>query len=72
MGALQSMLVNHNEMMNSVKPAEKMLLQKDLDKLLVAMRPGFTTLNWTSLSIEDFVMTCNRAIHEVTTAVTAA
>ena len=65
------MLVNYNEMMSSVKPAEKMLLQKDLDKLLVAMRPGFTTLNWNSLSIEDFVMTCNRAIHEVTTAVTA-
>lgn len=70
-GALKSMLVNYNQMMSSVKPAEKMLLQKDLDKLQVAMRPGFTTLNWNSLSIEDFVVTCNRAIHEVTTAVTA-
>jgi len=70
-GALKSMLVNYNDMMGSVKPAEKMLLQKDLDKLQISMQPGFKTLNWNSLSIEDFVVTCNRAIHEVTTAVTA-
>jgi len=70
-GGLHSMLVNYKDMLESVKPAERMLLQQDLEALQKVMRPGFTTLNWNSLSIEDFVMTCNRAIHEVTTAVTS-
>jgi len=70
-GGLNSMLLNYQEMLSSIKPAEKMLLRPDLDKLLLVMKPGFTTLNWNSLSIEDFVHTCNRAIHQVTTAVTS-
>jgi len=70
-GALTAMVANYKAVIEGIKPAERMLLKKDLDDLYTAIEPGFGTYNWNSLSIQDFVIVCNRAIHELSNAVTA-
>jgi hypothetical protein len=40
---------------------ERVLLARQLQRLETALGPGFDPLNWTSLGVNDFVFSCNKA-----------
>lgn len=54
------MLERHAAASASVRSAERALLSEQLAALEAALKPGLTRLNWTSLTIPEFVAAVNK------------
>ncbi|KAL8448543.1 hypothetical protein Emed_003723 [Eimeria media] len=59
---LESLVEKLNSTLSSTLPAHKSLLSRQIAELHRAALPGLTTLNWTSLGLEDFVASCLKAM----------
>ncbi|KAL8431249.1 hypothetical protein ACSSS7_005397 [Eimeria intestinalis] len=59
---LESLVEKLNSTLSSTLPAHKSLLSRQIAELHRAALPGVTTLNWTSLGLEDFVASCLKAL----------
>jgi dynein heavy chain len=57
------MLRHYYEATDQLSRVEQSLLSRKLAELGNALQPGFTTLNWNSLGIPEFVTACNKAIN---------
>ena len=62
------MVKSCNVVILSLSPIEKCVLKKQLNELFGVLRPGLTTLNWTSLRISIFIESSNRAIEKFSLA----
>ncbi|KAG5468437.1 hypothetical protein LSCM1_02417 [Leishmania martiniquensis] len=60
--ALNGMLVSFNYELGSLAGPERAILAAEVQELKQALEPGFRDINWASLSIPDFVSSCERAI----------
>ena len=60
--ALNAMLVSFNCELGALAGPELAILSADVRELKQALEPGFHDINWTSLSIPEFVSNCERAI----------
>lgn len=67
---LKIMLDNFNSSVKSLEPAEYRILKPEIEKLMRALQPGFTVLNWNSLGIDDFIKRCNKQIDNFQSIVT--
>ena len=61
---LSSMLTAYAGAVSSLTFVETALLRKQLGALQVALKPGFTPLNWNSQRIPSFIESCNKAVGE--------
>ena len=61
---IKDMLENYNAAIDALTPAERTLLQANVDDLQGCLRPGFVTLNWNSLGITDFIDSCGKGIND--------
>ena len=59
---LKGMLQRYETVYSSLLPVERYLLKQQLEKLQIAIKPGFDRLNWNSLHILTFINDCNKAI----------
>ncbi|KAL8274185.1 hypothetical protein Esti_001870 [Eimeria stiedai] len=59
---LESLVEKLNCTISNTLPAYKNLLSRQIAELHRAALPGLTTLNWTSLGLEDFVASCLKAL----------
>ena len=62
--ALKAMLAAHAQISESLSSVEVQLLQPRIAELRTCLDKGFTLLNWNSLSIPEFTMSCTRAINK--------
>lgn len=60
--ALKGMLLSYNYELGILEGSERIILAKNIRELKSALEPGFNDINWTSLSIPDFVSNCDKAI----------
>ncbi|KAG5468030.1 hypothetical protein LSCM4_01117 [Leishmania orientalis] len=60
--ALNGMLVSFNYELGALAGPERAILAAEVQELKQALEPGFRDINWASLSIPDFVSSCERAI----------
>ncbi|KAK7195889.1 dynein heavy chain [Novymonas esmeraldas] len=60
--ALNAMLVSFNYELGALAGPERAILAAEVQELKQALEPGFRDINWTSLSIPDFVHSCEKAI----------
>ncbi|CBZ30501.1 putative dynein heavy chain [Leishmania mexicana MHOM/GT/2001/U1103] len=60
--ALNGMLVSFNYELGALAGPERAILAAEVHELKQALEPGFLDINWTSLSIPDFVSNCEKAI----------
>ncbi|CAM38695.1 putative dynein heavy chain [Leishmania braziliensis MHOM/BR/75/M2904] len=60
--ALNAMLVSFNYELRVLAGPERAILAAEVRELKQALEPGFRDINWTSLSIPDFVTGCEKAI----------
>ena len=60
--SLDAMLVAYRGVVGSLAPVEAELLQEQIREMRSALAKGFTLLNWSSLSIPEFVDSCGKAI----------
>ena len=58
---LEGMLQRYETVYSSLLPVERYLLKQQLEKLQIAIKPGFDRLNWNSLHILTFINECNKA-----------
>ena len=59
---LKGMLQRYETVYSSLLPVERYLLKQQLEKLQIAIKPGFDRLNWNSLHLLTFINDCNKAI----------
>ncbi|GMI47335.1 hypothetical protein TrCOL_g3071 [Triparma columacea] len=59
---LNLMLRNCNQVIKSLSPLEKELLEFKLDDMLKTLKTGFTPLNWNSQRIPHFIDNCNKEV----------
>ena len=62
--ALSDMLKRYQGIVNELTDIEKGLLSLKVNELKRTLQPGFTTLNWMSLGISEFVLSCDARINE--------
>ena len=62
--ALKAMLAAHAQISESLSSVEVQLLQPRIAELRTCLDKGFTLLNWNSLSIPEFTMSCTKAINK--------
>ncbi|KAG5494118.1 hypothetical protein JKF63_01953 [Porcisia hertigi] len=60
--SLRAMLVSFNFELGALAGPERSILAAEVQELKQALEPGLHDINWTSLSIPDFVSTCEKAI----------
>lgn len=60
--SLKAMLFYFNYEIGVLEGSERLILARNIRELKAAIEPGFTDINWTSLSIPDFVSNCDKAI----------
>ncbi|TPP46731.1 Dynein heavy chain and region D6 of dynein motor family protein [Leishmania donovani] len=60
--ALNAMLVSFNYELGALAGPERAILAAEVHELKQALEPGLLDINWTSLSIPDFVSNCEKAI----------
>jgi dynein heavy chain len=61
--SLNAMLHDYHGVRAEVREHERVLLEDHLSQLYQAIKPGFSPLNWNSLSIDEFVHDCTKAIN---------
>jgi chemotaxis protein CheY-P-specific phosphatase CheC len=59
---LNQLLRGYNSALSYLKPVEKKLLEKQIDKLNKWMDKGAANHNWFSLSINEYIKECQQAI----------
>ena len=59
---IKDMLVQYHAALGVLSTAERSLLTQHIENLKAVTKPGFETLNWNSLGIEDFIQTCRNGI----------
>lgn len=59
---LNQLLRGYNLALSNLKPVEKRLLEKQIDKLNKWMDKGVKIHNWFSLSINEYIKECQQAI----------
>ena len=55
----------YNEILSTLLPVEKPLLQDRIDKINKSLQPGVDTLRWNSQGIDAFIQTCMAIVKEV-------
>jgi dynein heavy chain len=66
--SLTGMLEVYHATLSSLTPVEANLLQVHLVRLRIALRPGFSPLNWNSLHIASFTASVHTALTELASA----
>jgi dynein heavy chain len=61
---LNQLLRGYNTALSNLKPVEKKLLDKQINKLNRWMDKGSENHNWFSLSISEYIRDCQKAIDE--------
>ena len=61
---LQAMLDRYHGALSALTPVEANLLQVQLARLRIALRPGFTPLNWNSLHVSAYIADVGTALQD--------
>lgn len=64
MERLESALASWSECLESLSEIEKTLLSHRISSVALFLKPGLATLNWNSLAIDDFIVSCNKSVKE--------
>jgi dynein heavy chain len=64
-GNLDIIVNMYNEILSTLLPVEKPLLQERIDKINKSLQPGADTLRWNSQGIDAFISTCMGIVKEV-------
>ncbi len=64
-GNLDIIVNMYNEILSTLLPVEKPLLQDRIDKINKSLQPGVDTLRWNSQGIDSFIQTCMSIVKEV-------
>ena len=67
---LESMLARYHRVFDSLIPVERIVLGQQLAELQESIRPGFDRLNWNSLHVPTFLVSCNAAIQTFSSRLT--
>ena len=66
------MLNTYDQVVSSVVPVTALLLRPHFQDCEYHLRPGMTTLTWTSLNIEKFILGLDERVGKLETLVTPA
>ena len=59
---LNQLLRSYNSALSNLRPVEKKLLEKQIEKLDNCMSKGEENHNWFSLSINEYIKSCQQEI----------
>ena len=64
-GNLELIVNMYNEILSTLLPVEKPLLQDRIDKINKSLEPGVNALRWNSAGIDNFIHQCMGIVKEV-------